>query len=137
MVRKTEGKGKYRKYNRNHKYDNGAVQAYSCGERPISYWTKKAIVSSIHSTMEESKATLTPYFNKNNILYLSAIQKIKSMKKAELVKYALRKTSLHQTGNYYKNTWFYRVVEADELPDLFNKLIVHADVRQLNISLMQ
>jgi len=102
----------YKHYDRGHRYDSGAIQAYHDGEKPLSKWTKKILVYEFNKVVDK-----TPFFRITPIYNLTkedVKQHIKKMTKEELQK-VLIKTDVHKTGNYYMNTKFYRVPNEVEI----------------------
>lgn len=77
---------------------NNAVAAYESGEKPISKWTKREILSMIKSLMNE---------NECNFLY----DEIKKMPLNLMKKELLIRTSWHHTSNHYNETDFYSLDE--------------------------
>ena len=102
----------YKYYDRSHRFDNGAIQAYKDGEKPLSKWTKKIMVPEFNKVIDK-----TPFFRITRIYHLTqddVKQYIKKMNKKELHK-VLIKTDVHRTGNYYMNTKFYRIPNELEI----------------------
>ena len=102
----------YKYYDRSHRFDNGAIQAYKDGEKPLSKWTKKIMVAEFNKVIDK-----TPFFRITRIYHLTqddVKQHIKKMSKEDLQK-VLIKTDIHRTGNYYMNTKFYRIPNELEI----------------------
>lgn len=80
-----------------------AKYAYETGEKPISKWTKKAIIEQIVEEID-------------NYDYDVDIEVVKHMSKSFLQTYALHWSSWHHTGKYARETDFY-AVDDDFLED--------------------
>ena len=114
----------YKHYDRGHSYDNGVLSAYARGERPYSYWTKKALVEELSYVIDHSDYTMhklyTRYFtDKSEVKKKLAKVPVKTFKNN-----TLKRTGTHKTGNYYQNTSFYRVLAESELPNFVEKFIL-------------
>lgn len=102
----------YKHYDRGHRFDKGAIQAYHDGEKPLSKWTKKIMVVEFNKVIDKIDFfRITPVYNltKDDVK-----QHIKKMNKEDLHK-ILIKTDVHRTGNYYMNTKFYRIPNELEI----------------------
>lgn len=84
---------------------NNAITAYSNGEKPISKWTKTAILEAITAEIEEE--------NLPSELFQDA-QKLT----AKQLKMFLRQSSWHHTSKHYNRTIFYSL-DTDALLDYF------------------
>ena len=110
----------YKYYDRRHRFDNGAIQPYKDGEKPLSKWTKKIMVAEFNKVIDK-----TPFFRITKIYHLTQddVKKyIKKMSKEDLQK-VLIKTDIHRTGNYYMNTKFYRIPNEFEITSFIIKKI--------------
>ena len=87
------------------------------------------------SVIDNAPPALEKFLHQNNIMKLSVKKQITQLRKDVLKKYGLRKTDRHKTGNYYRDTLFYRVIEHDEVPDFLKRTILNKDTRQLNLPL--
>lgn len=92
----------YNKYS----MSNNAIKAYNDGERPISKWTKKAIVDAINDAIANGDLTLK-----------CDIKVIKTLPIKILKDVALYKSSWHHTSLHYNKTNFYSL-DLDALEDL-------------------
>ncbi len=72
---------------------NNAVAAYLDGEKPLSKWTKKEIISRVEDECEIN----------------FPIEKLKKLSLAELKKLCLKKSSWHHTSSRYNCTDFYDI----------------------------
>lgn len=81
----------------NYSMSNNAVQAYNTGEKPLSKWTKTAIVEAL----EEQEAPA------------EFIQAVKRQPLAALKQALLYQSSWHHTSKKYNRTNFYSVKEVD------------------------
>lgn len=72
---------------------NNAVAAYLDGEKPLSKWTKKEIISRVEDECEIN----------------FPIEKLKKVPLAKLKEICLRKSSWHHTSSYYNDTNFYDI----------------------------
>ena len=71
----------YKYYDRSHRFDNGAIQAYKDGEKPLSKWTKKIMVAEFNKVIDK-----TPFFRIMSIYHLTqddVKQHIKKMSKKQ------------------------------------------------------
>ena len=106
-------------YNKNSGYygfkmSNRAAEAYENGEKPLSKWTKKAIIEQIEEYIEE-----------NGII--CPIETLKKTTSPVLKKLLLKRTSWHHTSYYANATDFYSV-NYDVLEDLTQEEIEAAAV---------
>ena len=111
----------YKHYDRCHRLDNGAIIAYNCGEKPISKWTKKIIVAKLFKEID--RADLSRTYQAYKVNKEDVKQNVLKMTKDYLKKKVLVRTEVHRTGNYYRNTKFYRVLNANELPSFVEQCI--------------
>ena len=125
----------YKYYNRSHSFDNGAIQAYKDGEKPLSKWTKKIMVAEFNKVIDK-----TPFFRITKIYHLTQddVKKyIKKMNKEDLQK-VLIKTDIHRTGNYYMNTKFYRIPNELEITSfIIQKIYKPKEYVQLKLDLFK
>ena len=121
--------------NRSHRFDNGAIQAYKDGEKPLSKWTKKIMVAEFNKVIDK-----TPFFRITKIYHLTQddVKKyIKKMNKEDLQK-VLIKTDIHRTGNYYMNTKFYRIPNELEITSfIIQKIYKPKEYVQLKLDLFK
>lgn len=75
---------------------NNAVSAYKDGERPISKWTKTAIIDAINQAVKDGDVTLQ-----------CDIKAIKTLSIKVLKDELLYKSSWHHTSSHYNKTDFY------------------------------
>ena len=102
----------YKHYDRSHRFDKGAIQAYKDGEKPLSKWTKKVMVVEFNKVIDKTPFTrITPIYH---LTQEDVKQHIQKMSKEDLQK-VLIKTDVHKTGNYYMNTKFYRIPNELEI----------------------
>ena len=125
----------YKYYDRSHRFDNGAIQAYKDGEKPLSKWTKKIMVAEFNKVIDK-----TPFFRITKIYHLTqddVKQYIKKMSKEDLQK-VLIKTDVHRTGNYYMNTKFYRTPNELEITSfIIQKIYKPKEYVQLKLDLFK
>lgn len=114
----------YKKYDRGHRFDEGAIQAYHRGEKPSTYWTKKSILDDLFYTIDHADLTLEPIYNKFETNKTEVKKKISEIPVKRLKLLTLKHTGTHHTGNYYQNTSFYRTLNISELPDFVTKYAV-------------
>jgi len=76
---------------------NNAVSAYENGEKPLSKWTKTAIMDELDAAYLAGE------------LPLSALETADGMKADELKAAVLRRSSWHHTSKFYNRTVFYSV----------------------------
>lgn len=88
---------------------NRAVEAYDNGEKPLSKWTKAAIIDEVKDNIDE-----------NNTPFTMAV--LEKAPKAVLVDLLLRRSSWHHTSSYCNSTDFYSV-DIDLLKQLTNEAI--------------
>lgn len=81
---------------------NNAVSAYENGEKPLSRWTKAAIMDALD--IECARGYLPQ----------EALEAAKKMTAAELKNLVLRRSSWHHTSKMYNRTVFYEV-DSDSL----------------------
>ena len=81
-----------------YKMSNNAVAAYEAGEKPLSKWTKKAILNEIMEIYGDAEK----------------IDIIKKLNSNELKEYFLIPSSWHHTSKFYNKTYFY-VLDIDFL----------------------
>lgn len=115
---------KYKKYNRYFQYDNGALEAYHRGEKPQSYWTKKSILDDLYMVVDHSDKELGQIYVKYATNKTMVKQQLSKISKKILLKYCLIHTGTHQTGNYYQNTSFYRVLNSEELREFLLRFVL-------------
>lgn len=126
----------YTKYDRGHRFDRGATEAYARGERPHSHWTKKIIVEELSLVIDNSDYTLAKIYNKYKTNKTEVKQELSKLPRPLLMKNVLKRTGTHKTGNYYQNTSFYRVLRNSELPDFIERFIVKPkEVIQLKLNI--
>ena len=89
---------------------NNAVAAYESGEKPISKWTKTAILESIKEIKPE------------------AVDLAKELNAEELKEYFLARSSWHHTSLYYNRTNFY-TIQAEQVERISPAII--ADIKSL------
>ena len=99
------------KYDRGHRLDKGALRAYKNGERPISRWSKKLLLKALLDTLEQTNNDRAKLF-KDEVLRIA----LKDLKNK-----FLKVTGTHLTGNYFRHTDFYRVLNVIEM----NEFIEH------------
>ena len=125
----------YKYYDRSHRFDNEALQAYTDGEKPLSKWTKKIMVAEFNKVIDK-----TPFFRITKIYHLTQddVKKyIKKMNKEDLQK-VLIKTDIHRTGNYYMNTKFYRIPNELEITSfIIQKIYKPKEYVQLKLDLFK
>ena len=125
----------YKYYDRSHRFDNGAIQAYKDGEKPLSKWTKKIMVAEFNKVIDK-----TPFFRITKIYHLTQddVKKyIKKMNKEDLQK-VLIKTDIHRTGNDYMNTKFYRIPHELEITSfIIQKIYKPKEYVQLKLDLFK
>ena len=80
-----------------------AVWAYDRGEKPISKWTKSAILDEIENIFDEFPE--------------KKIEMIKKMTLTELRENFLNYTAYHHTGKFYNSTNFYQL-NADRVENI-------------------
>ena len=123
----------YKYYDKSHRFDKGAIQAYKDGEKPLSKWTKKIMVAEFNKVIDK-----TPFFRIMSIYHLTqddVKQHIKKMSKKDLQK-VLIKTDIHRTGNYYMNTKFYRIPNEVEITSfIIQKIYKPKEYIQLKLAL--
>lgn len=117
----------YKMFNLNSGYDgyrmsNRAVAAYENGEKPLSKWTKKLILSRIEELTEEEKLII-------NISMLSKCSK------QVLQDYFLFMSSWHHTGKYCNETSFYdvdidKLKELTENTNIINELLAKSKIKE-------
>lgn len=92
----------------NYSMSNNAVQAYNSGEKPLSKWTKAAIIEALQE--QEAPAAF--------------IQAIKKQPSAALKEELLYRSSWHHTSSRYNKTDFYSVeyVDNDNASDFLQKI---------------
>lgn len=85
-----------------------AKEAYDAGEKPLSNWTKAAILEAIAEAYGEARA-----------------EKAQKVSKADLRASFLERSSWHHTGKYANKTYFYTLADlsAGEADQLINQLI--------------
>lgn len=74
---------------------NNAIDAYLCGEMPLSKWLKADLIDAIEDVLED----------KANIV------KFKKLTVKQLKKHFLTRTSWHHTSKMYNETDFYSIDE--------------------------
>ena len=74
---------------------NNAVMAYEDGEKPLSKWSKKAIIESIE--------------NNTDIKLQVSINELNKLNVSELREACLRNSSWHHTSNHYNETQFFEI----------------------------
>ena len=125
----------YKYYDRSHRFDNEALQAYKDGEKPLSKWTKKIMVAEFNKVIDK-----TPFFRITKIYHLTQDdfkKYIKKMNKEDLQK-VLIKTDIHRTGNYYMNTKFYRIPNELEITSfIIQKIYKPKEYVQLKLDLFK
>ena len=125
----------YKYYDRSHRFDNGAIQAYKDGEKPLSKWTKKIMVAEFNKVIDK-----TPFFRITKIYHLTQddVKKyIKKMNKEDLQK-VLIKTDIQRTGNYYMNTKFYIIPNELEITSfIIQKIYKPEEYVQLKLDLFK
>lgn len=123
----------YKYYDRGHRYDNGAIQAYHDGEKPMSKWSKKLMVAEFNKVVDKTSfIRITPIYHLTQEDVKKYIQK---MNKEELQK-VLVKTDTHRTGNYYMNTKFYRVPNEVEITSfIIQKVYKPKEYVQLHLAI--
>lgn len=87
---------------------NRAVEAYENGERPLSKWSKKAILEQVEFIIDDEEIKIS--FELANLAKLT---------KDELFWLLLDLSSWHHTGKYCNETDFYRV-EQTKIEELTN-----------------
>ena len=113
-------KSNYKKYDRGHRFDNGAIQAYKDGEKPLSKWSKRILVVELDKVLEKTNfSQITPMYSLSKDDVKNHIRK---MNKKDLQR-VLIKTDVHKTGNYYMNTKFYRVPNEFEIVSFISQKI--------------
>ena len=113
-------KSNYKKYDRGHRFDNGAIQAYKDGEKPLSKWSKRILVVELDKVLEKTNfSQITPMYSLSKDDVKNHIRK---MNKKDF-KRGLIKTDVHKTGNYYMNTKFYRVPNEFEIVSFISQKI--------------
>lgn len=99
---------------------NNAVNAYNTGEKPLSKWSKTAIIEAIKDYIEENTDQT---FNFN-------IDELKKVTIAEL-KTFLYQSSWHHTSNHYNRTDFYSL-DTDKIDDLTSDIIKEMVMKKVN-----
>ena len=102
-------------YDRDHDYDEGARLAMSRGELPLTYWSKKAILENVYFELDKAEEQLKPLIARYKYDMFKVKQTIKKFNHEFLKANALIRTGQHRTGNYYRNTMYYRNIKVDEL----------------------
>ena len=90
---------------------NNARQAYADGERPMSKWTKTAILSRAAEVMEDCYSEPTFDFSLLRSLSVSALRDL-----------LLSRVAYHHTSSWYNATDFYDI-EPDTLEELTDEAI--------------
>ena len=85
---------------------NNAVDAYNDGEKPLSKWTKRAIIEAIEEAVECEDLQLQ-----------CDIEKLKRAKLTFLKRWCLKWSSWHHTSKFYNRTDFYEL-DIDYLESL-------------------
>ena len=130
-------KKEYKNYDRGHRYDKGAIQAISRGEKPQSYWTKASILADLLLVIDHSDNILAKIYRKYETDKTEVKQAVKKLSRKILMHHALKWTGTHKTGNYYMNTSYYRVLVSEELPEFIERFAVHRkQVFQLKLNLI-
>ena len=75
-----------------------AVSAYNEGEKPMSKWTKTAVLEAIERAIDEQELTL-----------ICDIEKLKKTPAGVLKRICLTYSSWHHTSKYYNQTEFYSI----------------------------
>ena len=102
---------------------NNAVAAYEGGERPLSKWTKKAILARIVELIAESE--------ENGDIVEIDFDFIKALPLKSLKEFILYESSWHHTSKMYNRTGFYDV----SLDDAINikKVMIRKIVRKAEL----
>lgn len=85
---------------------NNAVMAYEDGEKPLSKWTKTAIITTIQTAINDGEVTAK-----------CDIEKLKKLPVKVLKDELLIRTSWHHTSCHYNRTDFY-FVDLDRLEEM-------------------
>ena len=88
-----------------------AVSAYNEGEKPMSKWTKTAVLEAIEKAINEQELTL-----------ICDIEKLKKCPAGVLKRICLTYSSWHHTSKYYNQTEFYSI-DTDALETLTDEEI--------------
>ena len=86
----------------NYSMSNNAVNAYANGEKPLSKWTKAAIIAAAYEYLTAAEDEQ----REKKLAWLRAASL------AKLKEFALRKSSWHHTSCHYNATDFYSVDES-------------------------
>lgn len=93
---------------RNYSMSNNAVAAYEDGEKPLSKWTKQAIIDEIQDNYNDYELTFD-------------MELFAKLKKSDMELY-LNYSSKHHTSSYYNYTDFYSI-DYDSLQELTDERI--------------
>ena len=124
--------------------ETGSDKAYSNGEKPISYWHKKTILSYVFHYLDEYKKTgegarkYAKLMKETNLTDEQIKEQIKKANLHDLQTYILQKTETHLTGSYIMNklrhTKFFKVVKDNILLSRLRGYILRpVIVKQLTI----
>lgn len=103
-------------YDWNSGMSNNAVSAYENGEKPLSKWTKKAILAEVERMMEDDAVVNSLEKEYGSVACQRLRSRLQRTELPELLVFALYKTGYHHTSKYFNSTDFYAV---DELSSLY------------------
>ena len=131
-----------RGYDRNHSQTDGGIKAYIRGEMPLSYWKKKIILKKVCAEFRKVKRDRTLYNRYKKLLLelnmseQELLTKLSKAKLDELKKYLLTIRGTHYTGNYFRYTKFYGLVNPNIMMiRIGNKLVEPNTVTQLKLDI--
>ena len=104
-------------YNMIEGMSNNAVEAYSNGERPMSAWNKRDILTEILNKIENADE----YWQTNYPRVFNNVDFIKDFKLADLKKFLI-KSSYHHTSKFYNTTDFYKIDGIDSIDDELSRI---------------
>lgn len=131
-----------RGYDRTHSQTQGGIQAYRRGEMPITYWNKKTLLRKIQAEFAKIKRNDKLYNRyKKFLLEMNmpedeVLSKLSKVNLEDLQKYLLVVRGTHYTGNFFRYTKFYGLVNPRiMLIRVGNKLVKPKEVIQLKLNI--
>lgn len=113
-------------YDRNHSQSVGSMNAYTRGEKPLSYWNKKLLKKSfinfLNTLDSKGKKEYLNFLKDLSLDTNSFIKELFELELQELQLVFLEWSGVHYTGNFYRYTHFYRF--TDSITTIINSLRV-------------
>lgn len=128
-----------RGYNRGHRQTRGGEQAYERGEKPLTYWQKQHVINRILFSLNKMRTNpdlhrkLTRLLRDKNLDMTIIEKQLKKVKADILRSEFLEFTGTHYTGNYYRYTKFFNVVEDEKLLAKLRKNLIPRVFEQLKL----